>query len=456
MTNTAAKPALFQRSSPGSTMMGEVNYVPVAIYPPAEGTEGERAMSVGDIQAAVGPSNAAASDADKYQAIFSDMGTDLGTEIGTADSALLFELRSRNLTLLRTLHKEEERRRGAEKELGNTEAQVRYETTSLQRKLNGARQHVQSLQTQIQVRDQSIAHLRGEVADMKMKMAKEAKKSTAGWAIVSRNLAMIQKMRKRDTDLKRLRMRDISLRVATEKDAMAALEKLKPLEQKNIELKYENDLYKRTKGNFTRELSRLRKQVELEKDNACKWEDAVMKAWEEKEATVNELCEKTMAIQALNEEKASLVDELEVTTKELQRSSEELERARTDLSDLRIKDDALSSSHEALGKKHETDSVRLRDLEFENGNLKQEMSDLKVALAKERSERESLENQHAKLLTKYNEMKEHSPMLDNIRLTKKNKEALKWQKRRFERDMGDLASEMSAQMFSGKHLIRMA
>ena len=109
-----------------------------------------------------------------------------------------------------------------------------------------------------------------------------------------------------------------------------------------------------------------------------------------------------------------------------------------------------------MGKKHETDSVRLRDLEFENGDLKQEMSDLKVALAKERSERESLENQHAKLLTKYNEMKEHSPMLDNIRLTKKNKEALKLQKRRFERDMGDLASEMSAQMFSGKHLIRMA
>ena len=455
--------------------MGDINYIPVAVWPP-EGDHPELQSPAPDkkgggvvfdetsVTRQRSNSERATTTAGSalyfeqpghfkpHDAVMDYAGD--SEDMGTADSALLFELRTRNRELLRAVYREEERRKGVEKDLNKASERVRDESTTLQRRLNGAKEKNASLTKKLKERDKTIAEVRGELAGLKDKMQAEFKKSQTGWNIVSKNLALIQKMRKKDNDMKRLRMSDKMSRVLLERDAVSALEKLKPLEQKNIELLYENSLYKSRKSKLVKKMSELKKEVESQKNNAGRWEDAVRSADKQIEEKVDELSEMTLQIQILKEEKAELLQDLENTTNELQSTTEEFEQLRRNFDLLTEKERATSTNFDSLTDKNNKDTLKLSEVELENQHLQEELSNLRNQFEEEQKSKASLQTKHDSLLKRYSEMKEHSPMLENIPLTKKNKSALKLQKLKFEKEMGELAMEMP-HLFSGRYISKL-
>lgn len=384
--------------------MSEVQYVALGVWPP----EGETRDSVSG-SGLTSPQRKsltheeldpreflASAEGQRYMDVFLDYNED--PSLSTADSTLLFELRTRNRTLLRNLHTEEERRKVLEKDFQLSNASVKSENVALQRKLNGSRQHVQALQMQLKNRDHNISEARGQLADLREKYKLEHKKSAHGWNIVSRNLAMIQKMRKGNNELKKLRMSDKMSRIATEKDAMMAFEKLKPLEQKNCELQYENNLYKIRKKDFNNKMTELRKQVELGKDNATRWEEALKQADKEKSDVIDELCQRDLKINELQEEKTSLLQDLENTTNELQSTSESLDKLRSTFDELSLSNTTLNRQFNALQDKNGKDSLRLDEAEIENTELKDELSGMRVSLQCEQDKNHTLQKKYDALV----------------------------------------------------------
>ena len=94
---------------------------------------------------------------------------------------------------------------------------------------------------------------------------------------------------------------------------------------------------------------------------------------------------------------------------------------------------------------------KVTEMEMENANLREELKNLRKDFEEEKASKNTLRAKHDALLKRYSEMKEHSPMLENIPLTKKNKSALKLQKLKFEKEMGGLiGNEMPHHLFSGR------
>lgn len=441
--------------------MGDISYIPVAVWPPegdhqdlnsprAAEKKGGRVMFDESSARRESGGNLYMDAKHMLQDASLDHFAGDGEDMGTADSALLFELRTRNRELLRAVYREEERRKGVEVEKNRESERVKDESTQLQRKLNGAKEKNSGLMKQLKARDQTIAEIRGELAGLKDKMQQEFKKSQTGWNIVSKNLALIQKMRKKDNDMKRLRMTDKMSRVMLERDAVSALEKLKPLEQKNIELLYENGLYKSRKSKLVKKMSELKGEVEKQKNNAGRWEEAVRSADKEIELKTDELSEKTLEIQTLKEEKNDLLGDLKSTTDQLQSTTSEFERLSHDFEMLIAKEKTLGANYGSLTDLYNRNTTRLAEMDAENGHLKQELADLRGRFEKEQRNQATLRAKHDALLQRYSEMKEHSPMLENIPLTKKNKSALKLRKRAFEREMGELIGNEMPHLFSGR------
>ena len=451
-------------------MDGDISYIPVAVWPPEGDSQEVLSPKPGDKKAGGGSvvfdeasirrgsGGGAGAPVQAFHLDSKHLGHgDPSMEFAgdaedvTTDSALLFELRTRNRELLRAVFREEERRKGVERERNRESERVRDESTQLQRKLNGAKEKNAVMNKQLKARDQTISEIRGELAGLKDKMQAELTKSQTGWNIVSNNLALIQKMRKKENDMKRLRMTDKMSRVLLEKDAVMALEKLKPLEQRNTELLYENGLYKSRKSKLVKKMSELKREVESQKNNAGRWEEAVRSSDKEIELKTDEISEKTLEIHSLKKKKQDLLGDLATTTNQLQTTTDEFNQLRHNFEMLMRKEKTVTVNYETLTKKNDANTLQLGEMEMENRHLQEELRSLRAKFEEEQKSKTTLQTRYESLLKRYSEMKEHSPMLENIPLTKMSKSALKFKKAKFEKEMGELANEMP-HLFSGKIL----
>ncbi len=207
--------------------------------------------------------------------------------------------------------------------------------------------------------------------------------------------------------------------------------------------------YKSKKSKLVKKMSDLKEEVQSQKDNAGRWRESIRCAEKELDEKMEEVSRMTLGMQTLREEKATLVGSLESTTDQLEQTTSQLQQLQHDFDMLTQQEKAVSTSFNQLSDDSNRNAIKMTEMTQENDHLRSELEALRDLFAREQKSKAQLKAKHDSLLKRYADMKEHSPMLENIPLTKKNKSALKLQKAKFEKEMGELATEMP-HLFSGR------
>ena len=354
----------------------------------------------------------------------------IGLASGMTESheKLLMELNGRVRQLVNTLRVEEDRRIQQARDHETRISGVKKDVAAAQRRYHVERDAHAVAQEELRRKEEQIVAQREEITDLRKKMAHFVEMNTTGWATVAAKNFQLQRLRKYDQrHAKALKQEGTARRVA-EMQRDRAISKVKPLEQKNIELEHRLGLHLDSAAEKGVQIAALTKEVNQSRTLLQGLDRQAQTSSHRLADALEESSHQALLLQDLKGEKGELEGQVLAYKEGLRDSQQQLASAREGLEALQKQVAELGRLHAEKDASLQQAFAAMREQEAANKSLSNEVQLLSSSLDEQAFRRAKAEKRCGAALSELDDVKRHSPLLDGIKYTQKVRAKLRSQK----------------------------